>query len=143
MRPVFVHNSNQYPILNIQFGDDVIREICYSDNGQVKFIYEQNDYMQNMEMIKDLASHIKWAGRYDDLLEDLLKVNEQKTNAFDEAAHDVAQSLVDTKANVDVVKNYYVLSGQVALIDDVVSLVSLLKDSEEKSATEMAVPVTQ
>lgn len=143
MRPVFVHNSNQYPILNIQFGDDVIREICYSDNGQVKFIYEQNDYMQNMEMIKDLASHIKWAGRYDDLLEDLLKVNEQKTNAFDEAAHDVAQSLVDTKANVDVVKNYYVLSGQVALIDDVVSLVSLLKNSEEKSATEMAVPVTQ
>lgn len=143
MRPVFVHNSNQYPILNIQFGDDVIREICYSDNGQVKFIYEQNDYMQNMEMIKDLASHIKWAGRYDDLLEDLLKVNEQKTNAFDEAAHDIAQSLVDTKANVDVMKNYYVLSGQVALIDDVVSLVSLLKDSEEKSATEMAVPVTQ
>lgn len=143
MRPVFVHNSNQYPILNIQFGDDVIREICYSDNGQVKFICEENDYMQNMEMIKDLASHIKWAGRYDDLLEDLLKVNEQKTNAFDEAAHDVAQSLVDTKANVDVVKNYYVLSGQVALIDDVVSLVSLLKNSEEKSATEMAVPVTQ
>lgn len=143
MRPVFVHNSNVYPILNVQFGDDVIREVCYLDEGQVKYIYEKNEYMKNFEMIEDLESHIKWIGRYDDLLDELLLLNKKKTLAFDEAAHDVAQSLFDTKANVDVMKNYYVLSGQVALIDDVVSLVSLLKDSEEKSATEMAVPVTQ
>lgn len=131
MRPVFVHNSTQYPILNIQFGDDVIREICYSDNGQVKFVYEENDFLQNMEMVKDLASHIKWVGRYDDLLDELLLLNEKKTSAFDEAAHDVVHSLVGTTAHHESVRNYQVLSGQVAAIDDVIALVSLLKEQEE------------
>ncbi|HZG12718.1 MAG TPA: hypothetical protein VEZ91_12045 [Kurthia gibsonii] len=137
MRPVFVHNSNQYPISNIQFGDDVIREICYLDNGQVKFICEENDYMQNMEMIKDLASHIKWVGRYDDLLDELLLLNEKKTSAFDEAAHDVVHSLVGTTAHHESVRNYQVLSGQVVAIDDVIAFVSLLKEQEECVSTEV------
>lgn len=137
MKPVFVHNSKQYPILNIQFSDNIIREICYSDNGQVKFICEENDYMQNMEMIKDLASHIKWVGRYDDLLDELLLLNEKKTSAFDEAAHDVVHSLVGTTAHHESVRNYQVLSGQVVAIDDVIALVSLLKEQEECVSTEV------
>jgi len=108
----------------------------------MKFLYEENSYMEKLDTIKDLASHIKWVGKYDDLLNELVQLNEKKTNAFDDAAHEVAHSLVDTKANVDVVKNYHVLSGQVAVVDDVLALVSLLNE-EEKSATEMAVPVTQ
>lgn len=131
MRPVFVRNSKQYPILNIQFSDDIIREICYSDNGQVKFVYEENDFLQNMEMVKDLASHIKWIGRYDDLLNELLLLNEKKTSAFDDAAHDVVHSLVGTAAHHESVRNYQVLSGQVVAIDDVIALVSLLKEQEE------------
>lgn len=131
MKPVFVHNSKQYPILNIQFSDDIIREICYSDNGQAKFVYEENDFLQNMDMIKDLASHIKWIGRYDELLDELIQMNEKKTNAFDDAAHDVVHSLVGTTAHHESVRNYQVLSGQVVAIDDVIALVSLLKEQEE------------
>ncbi|WIL37569.1 hypothetical protein QN089_09390 [Kurthia sp. YJT4] len=131
MRPVFVHNSKQYDIVTMQINENNVREICYYDGEKYKFVCEKNDYTKELEMVENLTSHIKWIGRYDDLLDELLLLNEKKTSAFDEAAHDVVHSLVGTTAHHESVRNYQVLSGQVAVIDDVIALVSLLKEQEE------------
>lgn len=131
MRPVFVHNSKQYDIVTMQINENNVREICYYDGEKYKFVCEKNDYTKELEMVENLTSHIKWIGRYDDLLDELLLLNEKKTSAFDEAAHDVVHSLVGTTAHHESVRNYQVLSGQVVAIDDVIALVSLLKEQEE------------
>lgn len=137
MRPVFVHNSNQYDIVTMQINENNVREICYRDGEKYKFVCEKNDYTKELEMVENLTSHIKWIGRYDDLLDELLLLNEKKTSAFDEAAHDVVHSLVGTTAHHESVRNYQVLSGQVAAIDDVIALVSLLKEQEESIPAEV------
>ena len=137
MRPVFVHNSKQYDIVTMQINENNVREICYYDGEKYKFVCEKNDYTKKLEMVENLTRHIKWVGRYDDLLDELLLLNEKKTSAFDEAAHDVVHSLVGTTAHHESVRNYQVLSGQVVAIDDVIALVSLLKEQEESIPVEV------
>lgn len=137
MRPVFVHNSKQYDIVTMQINENNVREICYHDGEKYKFVCEKNDYTKEIEMVENLTSHIKWIGRYDELLDELLLLNEKKTSAFDEAAHDVVHSLVGTTAHHESVRNYQVLSGQVVAIDDVIALVSLLKEQEESIPAEV------
>lgn len=130
MKPVFVHNSEVYPVFSVQFGNDCIRQIAYEDGNELKSIIEKNDYSTGIDMIENLASYVKWPSKYDVILEELIKLTARKNEAFDEASHEVVQGLNEGKAHQVALNNYHVLSGEVVAIDDILALVSLLKDNE-------------
>lgn len=133
MKPVFHLDGNVYPIATLEYSDSGIRQVGYLVDNKIKFVVERNEYSIGTEMIENLESYVKWENRYDLLMSELEIINDKKTAAHDEAAHNLVLSLDGTTTHQMHINNYHVASGQVVATDDIIAVVSLLDENEKNS----------
>ena len=123
MKPYFIKGDKVFKIATLDFSDTGIRSVGYYDEmNNYRILSEQNDYATG-DMITGLPTYIKWASRYEDLFNALVEIADKKHEAYNEAAHNLANGLNDTTHQLDVEK-YRVREGEMYGLGEAVALVA-------------------